>query len=51
MKSKLRYLWYIPVGILGPVGFIIGAIGVGMILFVDMCVDKAKGGKDETEHR
>ena len=42
MGRKSRILWYIPVIVLGPVGFILGAFGVGMILIMDWCIDKAK---------
>lgn len=40
--KKLNKLWNIPGVILVIPGFIIGAIGVGVIIIADMCFDKAK---------
>lgn len=42
-----RFLWYIPAIILGPAGFVLGAVGVGMIILMDMCIDKARRGGEK----
>jgi hypothetical protein len=35
-----KYLWGIPVVILFPIGFVLGGIGAGCLLLMDVCLDK-----------
>jgi hypothetical protein len=43
----MNKLLYIPIGILGLIGFIFGGIGAGCLLLMDVCIDKINKGKEK----
>jgi len=47
--KKLNYLLYIPIGILFPIGFVLGGIGAGCLLLMEVCLDNLPKRKEKRD--